>query len=373
MKLTIVQGAFFPVPPLMGGALEKIWFGLGKEFARRGHQVTHISRSYGVLAQDEMLEGVRYLRVPGFNTPQSLILLKFLDLLYSLRVMRVLPEADILITNTFWLPILVRNKKYGSLYVHVARYPKGQMRYYRHADRLQTVSSPIANAILQEVPQSKSKIHFIPNPLPDTIEKDITQLSFNREKTILYVGRIHPEKGIELLVNAFKELIGYGIKDWKLVIVGPWETKFGGGGEAYYKHLKEQSQHSRQIEWVGSVFEPLKLQSYYRKAGLFTYPSLAEKGETFGLAVLEAMAYGCPSLVSDLKCFKDYIEDGVNGFIFNHKAKNPTATLAEKFKELINKQDQLIQIGLSGYKKAQDYTTPRIADLYMSDFETLKL
>lgn len=369
MRITIVQGAFFPVPPLMGGALEKIWFGLGREFASRGHKVTHISRSYGVLPEDEMLDGVRYLRVPGFDTPQSLVLLKVLDLLYSLRVMRVLPLADILITNTFWLPILVRNKKYGSLYVHVARYPKGQMRFYSHADRLQTVSSPIANAILQEVPQSKSKVNFIPNPLPE-IEKDIT-LSCKREKFILYVGRVHPEKGIELLINAFQELIGYGITDWKLVIVGPWETKFGGGGEAYYKNLRK-SQNECPIEWIGSIFDPLKLQSYYRRAGLFTYPSLAEKGETFGLAVLEAMAYGCPSLVSNLKCFKDYIQDGVTGFIFNHQAQNPTVSLAEKLKELVNSQD-LTQVGVSGHKKAQDYTLPRIANLYLSDFESLKL
>lgn len=375
MKITIVQGAFLPVPPLMGGAVEKVWFGLGKEFAQRGHQVTHISRCYDFLPDDEMLEGVRYLRVPGFDTPQSIALLKFEDLLYSLQVMRVLPEADILVTNTFWLPILVRNQKHGAPYVHVARYPKGQMRFYRHAERLQTVSSPIANAILQEVPQSQSKVHVIPNPLPNTIENlDITQLFTQREKWILYVGRVHPEKGIELLLNAFQELLSYGIKDWKLVIVGPWKTKFGGGGEAYYKHLRKESQEiDRQIEWVGSVFDPLKLQSYYCRAALFTYPSLAERGETFGLAVLEAMAYGCPALVSDLKCFKDYIEDQVTGFIFNHQAQNPTVTFAEKLKELVNSQHQLMQVGLNGYKKAQNYTLPRVADLYLSDFESLKL
>ena len=39
MKITIVLGAFFPVPPIKGGAVEKIWFALGQEFARRGHDV----------------------------------------------------------------------------------------------------------------------------------------------------------------------------------------------------------------------------------------------------------------------------------------------------------------------------------------------
>ena len=43
MKITIVLGAFFPVPPLMGGAVEKVWFALAQEFARLGHEVTQIS------------------------------------------------------------------------------------------------------------------------------------------------------------------------------------------------------------------------------------------------------------------------------------------------------------------------------------------
>lgn len=373
MKITIVQGAFFPVPPLMGGALEKIWFSLGQEFARRGHSVTHISRSYGNLPQDKMLEDVRYIRIPSFDTPQSSFTLKLYDLIYSWRVKQVLPIADILITNTFWLPILVRDCKYGKLYVHAARYPKGQMKLYGHADRIQTVSSPIANAIIQEIPNLKSKVHYISNPLPEEMGSSINlQVLENREKWILYVGRVHPEKGIDLLIGAFQHLMSFGFNDWKLVIVGPWETKYGGGGEAYYQHLRNLSQQIHEnINWVGAVFDPAKLQTYYRQATLFVYPSLAEKGETFGLAVLEAMANGTPVLVSDLKCFQDYIVDETTGYIFDRKAPDPTVHLAKKLLEIINSSEQLMKVGRNGYEKSQDYTLPRIADLYLSDFESL--
>ena len=50
MKITIVLGAFFPVPPIMGGAVEKVWFALGQEFARRGHEVVQISPNPSVTA-----------------------------------------------------------------------------------------------------------------------------------------------------------------------------------------------------------------------------------------------------------------------------------------------------------------------------------
>jgi hypothetical protein len=46
MRITIVQGAFLPVPPLLGGAVEKMWFGLAPEFVRHGHEVVYISRRF---------------------------------------------------------------------------------------------------------------------------------------------------------------------------------------------------------------------------------------------------------------------------------------------------------------------------------------
>ena len=68
MRVTIVQGPFLPVPPLSGGAVEKIWFALGKEFVRLGHTVTQISRHFPGLANVETIEGVRHIRVGSFNT-----------------------------------------------------------------------------------------------------------------------------------------------------------------------------------------------------------------------------------------------------------------------------------------------------------------
>src|SRR5207253_2573333 len=107
MKITIVLGAFFPVPPVMGGAVEKVWFALSQEFARRGHEVVLVSRALPELPRSETRAGVKHLRVRGFDIPRSLIWLKFLDLVYSLRTMSLLPKADIIVTNTFWLPILL--------------------------------------------------------------------------------------------------------------------------------------------------------------------------------------------------------------------------------------------------------------------------
>ncbi len=287
MKITIVLGAFFPVPPLLGGAVEKVWFALGQEFVRRGHEVLQISRTHPALPASEEIEGVRHLRVRGSAQPRSILWLKWLDLLYSLRVRRVLPEADILVTNTFWLPLLVRGKDRGLVYVHVQRGPKGQTRWYAHVARLCAVSRAIANEIVAEAPRLCAKVRVIPNALPFRIDQSAGE---TREQTVLFFGRIHPEKGIELLLRALPYLPAEILSRWKIKIVGPHEGDLGGGGESFLRRMQELAARSRlPVEWRGKIFDPAELAAQYRRACLCVPPT-AETGEALPVAPLEAMA-----------------------------------------------------------------------------------
>ncbi len=248
MRITIVLGAFLPVPPVMGGAVEKVWFALGQEFAQRGHEVVQISRATPQFARKEMRDGVQHLRVRGYDTPRSLVWLKALDFFYSIRARRALPKADIVVTNTFWLPMFLRNGKRGKVYVHVARFPKGQMRFYQHCARLQAPSECVARAIIAEVPAVEAKVKVIPYPRPAASDADA--LFANRARKILYVGRIHPEKGVHLLVEAFRQLAAAIAQGWKLSIVGPWESKLGGGGEAYWNQLANGRENARRFRRI---------------------------------------------------------------------------------------------------------------------------
>ncbi len=364
MKITIVLGAFFPVPPIMGGAVEKVWFALGQEFARRGHEVVQISRTHPSLPNTEKIGGVTHLRVRGSDQPRSLVRLKFLDLIYSLRVRRILPKADILVTNTFWLPIIERTTKRGLVYVHVQRGPKGQMRCYAHVARLLAVSRAIADAILAQAPQLRAKVRVIPNPVPFRIE-NISKAA--RSRTVLFVGRVHPEKGIELLVRAFGKLPPEVLSDWKLVIVGPHETHLGGGGNDF---LHKMQQLGGQVEWRGAIFDEAELTAQYRSAKIFAYPSLAETGEAFPVAPIEAMANGCVPLVSNLDCFRDYIEDGVTGFVFDHRGG--VDALADRLGHMLRlDSDEFGKIGDAARVKAAEFALEPIAQRYLDDFASL--
>jgi glycosyltransferase involved in cell wall biosynthesis len=371
LHITILQGAFLPVPPLRGGAVEKMWFELGKQFSRQGHSVCHVSRCFPGLPSEEATEGVRHLRVKGYDTPANGLHLKFLDLLYSLRALRGLPPADILITNTFWLPILAGHRQHqlGRIVVDVQRMPKGQMRFYPHAACLRANSSAVAQAIAAEAPQLAGRIRTVPNPLPFLPQPLVAA---EREPVILYCGRLHPEKGIALLIEAFGQACAHGLSGWTLRLVGPADTGGGGGGLGWLEDLlRKPKAAGLPIEWLGPIYGEQELLQHYQRAALFAYPSLAERGETFGLAPLEAMACGAVPIVSDLACFRDFITPGVNGQVFNHRATNPAARLAEALLTLARDPERRSAMANAALAVRQSHHPATIAAEFLRCFEEL--
>lgn len=371
MHITILQGAFLPVPPLRGGAVEKLWFELGNQFSLHGHNVCHVSRSYPSLPHQEVISGVRHQRVRGYDTPSNGTHLKFLDLLYSLRALRMLPPADILITNTFWMPILASRsqRRLGRIMVSVERMPKGQMRLYGRAACFRAPSSPVAQAICREVPRLGNRVRTIANPLPFTPPLLVADEPL---PVILYAGRLHPEKGIKLLIEAFIQACHRGLSGWTLRLVGPADTAAGGGGEAWLGGLLHSPQSSGlPIEWLGPIYDEQRLHQQHQQAAVFVYPSLAQEGETFGLAPLEAMSCGAVPIVSDLACFRDFIIPGVNGLVFNHRASNAAELLADKILDLVSNPTQRASLSRSALSVRESHHPTVIAAQFLRCFEEL--
>lgn len=165
MNIAILQGPCLPIPPLKGGAVEKLWYALGQQFAEKGHKVTHISRTWQGLANSERLGGVHHVRIRGFDANSKQFVNKALDFGYALRAATVIPrDCDLVVTNTFWAPIVLSLRSRAAIYVSVERMPKGQMRFYRGAARLRAPSGAVARAIANELPENdKARISLIPN------------------------------------------------------------------------------------------------------------------------------------------------------------------------------------------------------------------
>jgi glycosyltransferase involved in cell wall biosynthesis len=112
-------------------------------------------------------------------------------------------------------------------------------------------------------------------PTPDSLPK----------KYILFVSTIEPRKNLDVLLEAYARLRARGAYDGALVVVG----RVGWKAESIVPRL-----HAPGVHHLDYVAAP-QLASIYRNAELFVFPSIYEG---FGFPLLEAMAYGVPSIAA---------------------------------------------------------------------------
>jgi len=134
---------------------------------------------------------------------------------------------------------------------------------------------------LEEYSGPTEKDAPIQTPLISKLEKDSSRL--------LFLGRLHPKKGLDLLISAFERLRAK-YSDWELVIAGP--------DEGYYARQLHQlgalPDFQGSVRFTGPVTGHAK-KALLRSADLFVLPSYSEG---FPMSVLEAMACSIPVVAS---------------------------------------------------------------------------
>ena len=112
-------------------------------------------------------------------------------------------------------------------------------------------------------------------------------------KVLLYLGRIHPKKGLANLISAWAELKQRAAKQ-----TSPWVLVVAGWGQSdHEKQLKQQArdlQLHHTVKFVGPLFDRAKIAAY-ENADAFVLPSFSEG---LPMVVLEAWAYGLPVVMT---------------------------------------------------------------------------
>jgi phosphatidylinositol alpha 1,6-mannosyltransferase len=116
-----------------------------------------------------------------------------------------------------------------------------------------------------------------------------------------YVGRLTPEKNVRFLAQLERNLLAKGHRDFRIVLIGQ-------GAEE--KWLRENMQHAEFIGWLTGK----DLSRAFANMDAFVFPS---ETDTFGLAVLEALASGVPAVVSPTGGPKYTVEHGKSGYVAN--------------------------------------------------------
>ena len=384
MRLTLVNGFFLPVPPVSGGSTEKTWHTLAQHFAARGHAVTSFSRRWPGQPDDETVDGIRHRRLPGHEHHPKLPRNLWQDFWWSCRVARELPRADIVICHAVSLPLWLGRLQpaAGRVVLMTGRMPKGQYRYYSRLARILAPSEVVRDRVVREQPALAPLIRTTGYPIAWSLLSGADGVLPPRPPPdpaapicLGYVGRLHREKGLLLLAAALHLLRRQtDLPPWQFLLCGPGDTASGGSGGGFRDQLLGELSRAVPLSHL-QVLEPQyrerTLADIYRRIDVFCYPSLAAGGETFGVAVAEAMAAGALPVVSALPCFGGLVQDGGNGLVFDHTAPDPAAALAAVLRRALLDAALRRTLATRAQAEVRRLDFPLFADQLLGDFAAL--
>ena len=335
MKILVISGTF---PPRKFGGVTNISYKTARKLAELGHEVTVYTTDVGNTQSSRLdvqrgkmvIDGVKVYYFRNISNRLAFKHRLFLPVGMTSFIRKNITNFDIIHIHDYrsLLNVIIHHysKKYGVPYViqsHGSLPRMGKQGLKRLYDwvwgnKILKNASKVIALTEVEAEQYKNmgvdgnKIEIVPNGIDlaeydDLPEKGRFRRKYNikdNEKIILYLSRIHKIKGLDLLVNAFADLIKE-VDNVRLVIVGP--------DDGFLSNLKSQIEKlgiGDKVLLTGALYDRDKLEAYI-DADVYVLPS---RYEAFPNTVLEAFACGTPVIVTDRCSIADIVRDKV-GFV----------------------------------------------------------
>ena len=163
------------------------------------------------------------------------------------------------------------------------------------------------------------------NPIDRNVAKE--KLGISASRVALYVGRIEPLKGLEILIRAVTQI--HSDEGLSLIIVG-------GDPDADEEIIRLKQiilalRMESSISFIGAV-DQQELPLYYNASDVLVIPSYYE---SFGLVALEAMACGIPVIASRVGGLPTTVKDSKTGYLVPWRCPDP---FADKLQIILNNQ-----------------------------------
>ena len=176
------------------------------------------------------------------------------------------------------------------------------------------------------------------------------------ERTLLFLGRVHPKKGLDMLLPAWAA-VQHKFPNWRLRIVGP-------DNRGYLDEMKllAKSLGMERFEFTGPLTGAEKTHAY-DEADLFVLPTYSEN---FGMTVAESLAAGTPAIVSKGAPWEGLEANSAGWWI--DTGKDPLVACLEQ--ALAQPRAYLDQMGLNGRLwMARDFSWEYVAGNLKTTYE----
>jgi glycosyltransferase involved in cell wall biosynthesis len=204
-------------------------------------------------------------------------------------------------------------------------------------------------------PFFKSSMNYklIPNYIDMSNNKLLDDVDILRKRNFLYLGRIHPKKGIENLINAYISLDSSIKNSHKLNIVGS-------GSDVYLESLKQlvnSKGHEKYVFFLGHK-QGVEKSDLYKSSKVFILPSFSEN---FGNVVVESLSYCTPVIASNFTPWEVLIKRQCGFWITN----NPN--------EIAQKMSDFVKMDPSEYLNYAKNSFTTVDELYNINTNVEKL
>ncbi|MDQ3587118.1 MAG: glycosyltransferase family 4 protein [Actinomycetota bacterium] len=229
------------------------------------------------------------------------------------------------------LAVTIHATEFGRHQGWVDKHPQSYIHGVEHwmanrAERVIACSSYMREHVADVYGLEEESIFVIPNGIDpkelvpvDDLDSLRARFAAPHERLVLLVGRLVYEKGFQLALEALPGLIER-VGDVRFLVAGSGTAEPELRRQAADRGLDD---HGTFLGWIGDDV----LHSLYRIADLTVVPSIYEP---FGLVALEAMASGCPCLVSDTGGLREVVPNEDVGLRFRSRDAASLAAMAER-------------------------------------------
>ncbi|AFM26286.1 glycosyltransferase family 4 protein [Desulfomonile tiedjei] len=180
---------------------------------------------------------------------------------------------------------------------------------FRAAEKVVVTTEVMAADIAQRIPEASPKTCVIPNYVDTDVFRP--QESHRIENSLVFVGRIAPEKNLEALLEAVSDL------PVTLTLIG--EGRLRPGLQKRFSHLDGR------VSWEGNI-PNMQLPDFFNRSQIFILPSLYEGHPK---TLIEAMSCGLPVIGGDSPGIREIISHGFNGYLSGTDSKSLHAAIRD--------------------------------------------